>query len=409
MKQNRINYRVWGLVPVIVATFILWQLFDSCLKSFDDRFKKIDQDIKDKTTIVLSPDANPESLSSIIYENGYCDSIADAKFIAQTLVERQKAPIQRSFLDHLLGRKKNNRLESLYSLQKRDIGQVSAHVADSCQVLNTALLVSRDKIGIANDSVFPYNSQTDSGLDSLTVVVEQELEKTSIFQFRTPKVPCADVPVRLQMHYRDSLGPQIQPLGYVFTDQTGIAIFKGLCADSSYSVLPIREGYEYGQSKGVVGGEWIVQRGFLERHWHGFMNWILDTKDNEFRFIEKEHRIPLFSTLTLRLIKNEGSIIVRTPDEFKNELEKSRKWIFVSWWLLTLVILFFSKLISRLPQRQLKFSSGLIIACCMFLSGLSVLMMFSMVDPVNDELRGWDMTIGIMIGVGVAIVLQFFD
>ena len=396
MIQKENNNKALGVIPVIFATIVLWIMYSFCLRSYNDKFDQINQNIKDKTTIVLSAYTDSVLLKKIIYDNGYCETERDAAFVAKTLVDRLQ----------------NGKMEDfnyLYALQKRANGQVSAHIADSCHVLDTALLVSRKNIGVANDSVFGYSILTDSGHDSLAVVVEQELEKTSIFQLRKPKVPRAGVPVRLQMHYRDSLGPQIQPLGYVFTDQNGIAIFKGLCADSSYSVLPIREGYEYGQSKGVVGGEWIVQRGFLERHWHGFMNWILDTKDNEFRFIEKEHRIPLFSNLTLRLIKNEGSIIVRTPDEFKNELEKSRKWIFVSWWLLTLVILFFSKLISRLPQRQLKFSSGLIIACCMFLSGLSVLMMFSMVDPVNDELRGWDMTIGIMIGVGVAIVLQFFD
>ena len=409
MKHRKNMFRGWGIVPVIVATFILWQLFDSCLKSFDDKFKKIDQDIKDKTTIVLSPDANPESLSRIIYENGYCDSIADAEFIAKTLVERQKAPIQRSFLDHLLRRKKNNRLESLYSLQKRDIGQVSAHVADSCQVLNTALLVSRDKIGIANDSVFPYNSQTDSGLDSITVVVEQELEKAWYQLFKTSKVPCANIPVRLQMHYRDSLGPQIQPIGYGFTDQDGIAIFKGLCADSSYSVLPIREGFEYGQSKGVVGGEWIVQRGSIGRLWHGFMNLIHNRKDGEFRFIEKEHRIPLLSNTALRQIKSERTIIVRTPDEFKNEFVKSRHWVIWSWWALTIVLAFFFRRGKKFPKRAFDFLSGLIMACCMLLSGLCVLMMFSMVDPVNDELKGWDMAIGIMSGVGLTIILLFFD
>lgn len=397
MKQKENNHKAWGLIPVILATLILWFLYSSCLKSYNDRFEQINQDIKDKTTIVLSANTDSVLLKQIIYDNGYCETERDAAFIAKTLVDRLQNGEMEGF---------NN----LYALQKRANGQVSAHIADSCQVLNTALLVSREKIGVVNDANLQYDSPMDSGLYSISVVVEQELEKTSRFQLRTRKVPCVDVPVRLQMHFRDSVGdPQLQLLGYVFTNKDGIAKFDGLCADSSYSVLPIREGYEYGQSKGVVGGEWIVQRGLIGRLWHGFMNLIHNRKDGEFRFIEKEHRIPLLSNTALRQIKNERTIIVRTPDEFKNELVKSKRLLLWSWWALTIVLAFFFRREKRLPKREFDLSSGFIVACCMLLSGLSVLMMFSMVDPVNDELKGLDMVIGVMIGIGLTIILLFFD
>lgn len=393
MKQKENNNKALGVIPVIFATIVLWIMYSFCLRSYNDKFDQINQNIKDKTTIVLSAYTDSVLLKKIIYDNGYCETERDAAFVAKTLVDRLQ----------------NGKMEDfnyLYALQKRANGQVSAHIADSCQVLSTALLVSREKIGVTNDSVFQYESPMDSGLYSISVVVEQELEKTS----RTRKIPCADVPVRLQMHFRDSVGdPQLQQLGYVFTNQDGVATFDGLCADSSYSVLPIREGYEYGQSKGVIGGEWIVQRGLLGRLWHGFMNLIHNRKDGEFRFIEKEHRIPLLSNTALRQIKNERTIIVRTPDEFKSELVKSRHWVIWSWWALSIVLAFFFRRWPKLPKRKFDLSSGFIVACCMLLSGLSVLMMFSMVDPVNDELKGWDMAIGIMIGVGLTIILLFFD
>lgn len=369
MKQKESNNKALGVIPVIFATIVLWLMYSFCLRSYNDRFKKIDQDIKDKTTIVLSPDANPGSLSRIIYENGYCDSINDAEFIANTLIERQK----------------HERLESLYSLQKRDIGQVTAHYADSLGVLDTILSISRSRIGLTNDSIFEYTTLSYLGSDSIVVVVERELEKTSRFQLRTPKERCGNVPVRLQLHHHNDTIKNPLTLGYGTTNENGIVVFYGLCCDSSYSVLPIRDGFEYGSSKGVVGGEWTN-----------------DTKENEFRFIEKEHRIPLFTNVALRIIKNDGSILVRTPDEFKSELAKSRNCLIVSWWVLTLVILL-------LPKRRLDFKAGLIVACCMFLTGLSVLMMFSMVDPVNDELRGWDMTKGVMAGVIIAALLQGLD
>lgn len=379
---------------MVIATVILWCQYGMCLKNFNKKFDQINQGIKDKTTVLLSSSTDSVLLKQIIFNNGYCETERDAAFIAQTLVDRLQNGEMESF-------------NSLYALQKRVNGQVSARVADSCQVLSTALRISREKLGSADD-IFPYVCPLDAGSDSISVVVERELERA--WYQRALKEPCANVPVRLQMHYRDSHGdPQVQTFGYVYTNEDGIAIFHGLCADSSYSVLPIREGFEYGQSKGVVGGEWIVQRGLVGRLCHEFSNWIRREKDNEFRFVEKEHRIPMLNNTALRQIKNERTIIVRSPDEFKNEVVKSRRGVIWSWWALAVCLAFFFRRKKKLPQRYFDLSSGLIVACCMLLSGLSVLMMFSMVDPVNDEIKGLDMTIGVMIGVGVSIALQFVD
>ena len=397
MKQRKANKEGLGIFYVLLATIILWFLYGSCLNSFNNKFKQTNQNLKDKTAIVLSAKTDSILLKHIIYDNGYCETESDAAFIARTLVDRLQNGEMEDF---------NN----LYALQKRANGQISAHTADSCQVLNTTLLVSREKIGLTNENVIPYESPCGSDLHVIRVVVEQELEKTSKIQMRNRKVPCEGVPVRLQIHFRDSVGePKSQTLGYIFTNQDGIATFDGLCADSSYSVLPILEGCEYGQPKGVVGGEWIVQRCLLGRLWHEFMNCIHRTKDNEFHFIEKEYLIPMLSNTALRQIKNEQTIIVRTPDEFKKEFIKSRRGVIWSWWTLSVVLAFFFRRGKKLPKREFSLTSGLIVACCMLLSGISVLMMFSMVDPLNDELKGWNMTTGIIAGIVMAIALQLVD
>lgn len=391
MNQNK-HKGLWGLVPMLLVTIILLILYASYKNNLTERINLVNNNIKEGTTIVLSHDIKPDLLSKIIFDNGYCDSFTDASYIAQTLAERQQ----------------KERLKSLYSLQKRDIGQVFARIADSLHVLDKVLSDSRRIIGIV-DNIDPDNIYTPcDNSDSITVVVERELRK-EWYQIRTPKERCEGVPVRLQLHHHnDSLNNPLL-IGYGVTDINGVVVFRGLCADSSYSVLPIKEGFEYGGSKGVVGGEWIIQRNIIKRSFHNIKNWVNNTKDNEFNFIEKEHKIPLFNNTTLRLIKNEGSIIVRTPDEFMKELDKSRVLLIVSWWFLALVFLFFPNRSKILPIRKLSFSSGIIIACCMFLSGLSILMMFSMVDPFNDELRGWDMTKGVIVGVLFAVILQSFD
>lgn len=382
MKQRKNNIKILGIIPVIIVTFVLRIMYSSYMSNLQEQFDQINRDIKEGTTIVLTPDADTALLSKIIYENGYCDTMPDAEFIANTLVERQK----------------EERLSSLYSLQKRKYGQVSAHVADSLSVLKKTLNDSREKIGLKTDSVYE-SFKNDSlfevirtnclGSDSIIVVVERE----------NTKERCKNIPVRLQLHHRIDTIINPLTLEYGTTNENGMVVFRNLCADSSFSVLPIKMDYEYGRTQGVVGGEW---------------------NNNEFTFVEKEHMIPLFTNNTLRQIKNEGTIIVREPDEVFKELVKSRKWFYILWWLLALAIIsspvfhffkrkLFPKRIALFPPRELSFSSGIIIACCMFLSGVSILMMFSMRDPVNDEIQGWIMTEGVMGGVGVAILLQCWD
>lgn len=413
MKNKRL-----GIIPVVLVTVILLGMFRGLSKNSIEALEQVKTDINEKSTVVLNQDCDPVLLKEIIFDNGYCDTIEqEAAFIAQKLIERQKDTINEVFLRRLFGQKENNK--SLYSLQKRDIGQVSAREADSLHVLNTILSVSREKIGVANDFIFDYDRSAYSGSDSIQVMVEKESKKTFKSLIRSEENNgCENVPVRLQLHYWDTIiekkntgngtiydtifNPQVKTLGYLFTDSCGKVVFGGLDSSYSYSVLPIKEGYEYGRSQGVVGGEWVVEEGFVKRVAHRIKHWINGTHDNEFKFIEKEHRIPLFTNATLRQIKNERSIVVRTPDEFMNELMKSKWCLLLSWWALSLVIVFH-------PKRRFDFQAGLIVACCMFLTGLSVLMMFSMQDPVNDEIRGWDMTLGVMAGVALAIALQFVD
>lgn len=386
-KPNTISVLLkLGFIPVLLATIVLFKMYNSYLSNLKEDFAQIDKDIENKTAIVLSPEADPELLSKIIYENGYCETMPDAKFIADTLIRRQE----------------RKRLPSLFSLQESDYGQVSASVADTIHVLEKALSISRKKLGLTDDNDYAFPVPTPTGTDSIVVVVERELEKTSAFQLRTPKEPCQNVPVRLQLHHHIDTLENPLTLALKTTNEQGIVVFRDLSANQSYSVLPIMDGCEYGGSKGVIGGEWVVKHSGIKQWVHNLKNWIADTNDNEFTFIEKEHRIPLFTNTTLRQIKNENTITVRTPGEFKKVLNQSGLCFLLIWWILSFAIIL-------LPRRKLDFHSGLVVACCMLLSGLSVLMMFSTRDPLNDEIMGWDMTVGVMIGVLSAVVLLIID
>ena len=66
---------------------------------------------------------------------------------------------------------------------------------------------------------------------------------------------CAGVVVRLSEQYIDSLNnPLRKTIAYLKTDNNGCVVFEGLNPNSSYSVLPITLGYEFGSPKGSIGG-----------------------------------------------------------------------------------------------------------------------------------------------------------
>ncbi len=368
-----------SLVAPIVVSILLVGMFLSFLKNFDKRNESVINDIKDGRAIVLEPDCSREVLSDIIFTDGYAETKKDADFIASVLTERQK---------------EFGTIPSLYTLQKRAFGQVPIQLADSCGVLLKQQEASYEKLGQKEDGkdivLFSYNYNKDSirtGSGRITVKVYKKTE-SSIWWKKwlrlEDKVPCADTPVRLLTHFRDSLNKaDTSVVGYLITDSTGRVSFEGLDTKASYSVLPIQKGFEYGSSRGTVGGKWRTDK---------------SNTDLGFEFEEKEHRIPLFGNATLRQIKTERTILSRSPKEYKSIVVHWFVLVLLAWWFLCLYMII----------RRKRFN-GALLASCMFLTGLCVLMMFSMQDPLNDELHGVGMGQGILIGLIVCLFFQEVD
>ena len=106
---------------------------------------------------VLSPDCNEKTLSNIIFNDGYAETLEDADFIASVLIQRQNE----------LGR-----LPSLYTLQKRAFGQVPADTAAIKKRLLSKLDISYSILG-QNDTVFSFSKDSirSGGKAKMTVVV----------------------------------------------------------------------------------------------------------------------------------------------------------------------------------------------------------------------------------------------
>lgn len=369
-----------GLLAPLIVSILLVGMFVSFLSNIGKRNESVIKDIEDGNAVVLSPDCDEKTLSMIIDNNGYADTLPDADYIASVLKKRQKE----------LGR-----LPSLYTLQKRAFGQVPADTVAQNGFLRQKLQASRNRL-FQNVKVPQYckDSFPEEWEGKIIVTVFEKKESENWLKKKLKiedQVLCRVDTVVLITHYRDSLGKaSFDTLGYLpmvpmveKKDTTYKAIFENLDINASYSVLPIKQGFEYGTSKGTVSGKWK-----MGKHYKGM----------EFSFEQKEHRIPLFSNAILGRIKSDRTILVRSPQEYKAIVVKWFVYVMLAWWVLCLYMII----------RKKKFNSALL-SSCMFLTGLCVLMMFSMQDPLNDELHGVTMAKGVVAGLAICLIFQSVD
>ena len=349
-------------LPLVVVTVILTLSLLMMCRHFGDSFKQMEKNYDGKTAIVLNKDVDEKVLTEIVYNNAYAENYDDAAFIASYLKEKLN---------------ENNKISSLYSLQGRKIGMIPVADAERCHVLSNAVMDSKIKLG-QSEKVFAYKEGPSKG--TIVVKVRDADRKCH---------PCPNVPVRLQVHYLDSQQrAHTKTLGFVLTDSKGRAVFKGLEDSLSYSVLPVMNGYEYGVEQGTASGMFAS-----EKRWGHKLTYTFD---------QKVHVVPLFDNQTLRRIKADQTITVRTPSEFRKVLLGYFFGVMIGWWGLYLV------LACRKRKHNLNFDSKMI-AAVMFLTGFCVLMMFSIQNPLTAELQGVDMAKGVLFGLAVVIGLQYVD
>ena len=366
---------------LVIVSVVLCLLFLKLLSNYSEIFKNVEKSYAEDSAINLQKGISPDKLAQILSDQNYVEDERDAQFIAKQIVYKLS---------------EGEQLEALYDLQKR-IWQVSSVVIDSIgsPFFKEKLQLSQASLGIdslyllkgANQNL-PSSISLDKGSGQIKVLVKAENTSASFFQKLRHQndTVCSDIIVRLTEHYLDSAEnnePKQRICGYLKTDTDGIVVFKGLNLNSSYSVIPIRKGYEYGTSKGTIGGTLSEC-----------------SKDGKLSctFSQIEHKIPLFDALTLKQIKEDKTITIRSPKEFRGQLATYLALFFFAWWGLYLWIYNKNKSVNRE-----------ILSILMLLTGLCLLIMFSINDPLTDKLLGVDMAQGIIAGVVVIGLIQKVD
>lgn len=342
---------------VLISTLVLCGLLFIFLSNLRPKFKEVESNYSNRLAVNLSKELSSKELSDILLSNNYVANQREANLIADTITARLYRGLE---------------YPNLYYLQKRAYGKIPALVADSLNIFRTKLERSKQALG-QNALLPPIDSMEHScSLQKGEGSIEVQLFSDSEFEL-------ANAVVFLTEYYYDSLhNACADTIAYAKTDSLGVVFFSGLNKDHGYSVIPIKKGFEYGSSKGIRVGKF--------------------KKNTTFRFEQLEHRIQMIDNATLKQIKNDGTITVRTPKEYKAEVIKWFVLVILAWWVLAVFLM-----------RRKKYFDPLLIAAAMFLTGLCVIMMFAIQNPLTEELRGAEMASGVLIGIAIVFALQFVD
>lgn len=376
-------------VSLFVVTALTGLMFLLLKSNYSEYFDKIENDYKENIAVNLAPGVRADDIEEMLLTRGYIDSREEAGFVAGRLVE---------------GVRKGYDLSNIYSL-KKNVWKVSWRVADSLKgtSINTRYEKALDNLGLRNNVVAALKRDTstvDFGKkDGGTIVVsitEKDSAAGSLARVLGNDVkPVDSVLVCLKHHYMmnrpgdskagvessDTLINEI--IAYAVTGKDGKVFFKGLDKDASYSVLPLSHGYEYGSSKGTIGGTLGETSGGGEL---------------ELAFTQKEMKVTLFGNQTLKRIKEDTALTVRSPQEYNSLLFRNVLIFIAMWWGVVL----FLEIRKRRPDIAL-------FSALMLLTGVCLMNMFSVNDPLTDKMLGTDMANGVFIGLIIVALISNVD
>jgi cell division protein FtsW (lipid II flippase) len=163
---------------------------------------------------------------------------------------------------------------------------------------------------------------------------------------------------------------------YARTSTDGSFSFDRLPDGKAFNLLPLQPGFQFGRTQGVRSLEENVS----------------------VTFFQSPHRIRLFSGRDFNNLKKEKALIVRTPEEFN-------KW----FWIITGVFLGGFLLLHIFITFRIPNLDQLVLPVVMILTGLSLLTLFSLQDPLRDRFLAQSTITYYGIGIGALFFMLLFN
>jgi cell division protein FtsW (lipid II flippase) len=165
-----------------------------------------------------------------------------------------------------------------------------------------------------------------------------------------------------------------QLTAFTRTDADGRFAFENLPEGKAFEVYPMQPGYQFGKAQGT------------EELTHNI----------SLKFYKAPHKIRLIASKDFNRLKKDGSLIVRLPDQYN----------FWYWFIACSFIIAFV-LIHLLLSFRFPLADQLILPVVMALTGISMLTLLNLQDPLSDRFLAKDTLVYLGIGFAGILALLF--
>ncbi|MBC3788748.1 FtsW/RodA/SpoVE family cell cycle protein [Spirosoma utsteinense] len=357
MKSNPVpSGRLYLLGASIVLLVLFARLFINLLPGLGTA----NEALFARQALTLRDGLKSASILSLLTTGNYYADQKDGRLVADSLAAKLS---------------QQGSLDNLGAINKRQFS-ILAPVSWRSRIggpdFQSRLALSRQQMGF--DSVLyvrelnnpkPYGATMQAGVGSASIAGQVLREEQ----------PVAGVLVQLKQHPATAQ-PDTLPNRFVYarTDTDGRFRFSGLADGSGYSVVPLKPGFEFGSRRGASRL----------------------TSDQEYTFSARPHHIRLIGSVVYGQLKADHALGVRTPNAYMGQ-----------FW--AIVFLFFGLfwLIQGFWATRRFHPDPLLLPILMLLTGISVLTLLAIQDPLQDTLYAWQTVQGVGAGlVGMAIVSQ---
>ena len=346
---------------LLVATALLLLLFIRLYVNRQPALDAAERDYVAGVKLNLQPGLRPETLQRLLRQGNYLTDPRDVALVADSL----PAKLQRESPDNLGAINKRAFAIITPLAWKSTIGGVA---------FRSRLRSSRALIGF--DSSL-YNQELSRPRPYPATVGEGSLQLAGQVIDNAPEPrPMTGVLVQLKQHrpHRNETEETTDTLIFARTDANGQFAFAGLRPDGAYSVLPLKPGFEFGGRRGSSKL----------------------TNTAEFEFVARPHTLRLIGPLAYGQLKSDRALTVRTPGEFRLQFWLQVGLFLLAFWVVHLIFVF----------RRFH-PDPLLLPILMLLTGISVLTLLAIQDPLADTFYGGQAVLGVGLGLlGLTVVSQ---
>lgn len=368
--MNKINV----VIGYIICAAVMVLGVKSMLSNQDAALSEAATELSEGRTLLLDTSTPADSLMKLFMEGGYITDPYDASVASGWICMKIK---------------EHGGIENLGQINTPSFKMP----ADTAMKHGGRLMKSRvegDRVRLGmdeewNDRAHNLHLQSTFGDPSLGghIVVRVTNRKEN------PTMPLSGISVRLRQYSYDTVatsgekesGTRLElvtkTLGYAVTDDSGIARFN-VAPGKSYSVLPIAPGSQFGQEKGTTSGP---LEGTLE-----------------LSFRQARHVLSPIDNSTYQMLKSDHALIVRTPADYRQDVNTGLL-IFLGGWALLFVFMLWR------DARMHTSTDYLLLIMIMALTGIGLLGSYAMNNPLTDKPNGYVMAQAFAIGlVAMALV-----